>query len=71
MPTGVEGTGNAGGAGAAGGGGATGAPSDAAFNEALAKMQAAAEKRLDQDARRTEQQEINGAAKGASRATSA
>lgn len=52
-------------------GGATGAASDAAFNEALAKMTAAAEKRLEQDALRTEVQEIIGAAKQAAARTSA
>ncbi len=56
--------------GAAGGGGATGAPSQAVFEEALARMQAAAETRLKQDAQRTEQQEENGAAKQAAARTS-
>ncbi len=63
------GVGGAGGGGAAGGG-ATGAPSQAVFEAALAKMQAAAETRLKQDAERTEQQEQNGAAKQAAARTS-
>lgn len=58
-------------ASASGDGAPTGAASDAAFNEALAKMTAAAEKRLEQDALRTEVQEIIGAAKQAAARTSA
>lgn len=68
----VEGAIGSTGTGETGGGeGPTGAPSDAAFNRALARMTAAAEKRLDQDARRTETQEIIGAAKQAAARTSA
>lgn len=51
-------------------GGADGAASTEAFNKALARMTAAAEKRLEQDATRTERQEELGAAKQAAARTS-
>lgn len=54
----------------ASGGGADGAASTEAFNAALARMTAAAEKRLEQDATRTERQEELGAAKQAAARTS-
>jgi len=47
-----------------------GAASTAAFDAALARMTAAAEKRLEQDATRTERQEELGAAKQAAARTS-
>lgn len=50
--------------------GADGAASTEAFNKALARMTAAAEKRLEQDATRTERQEELGAAKQAAARTS-
>ena len=58
------------GGGGSAGGAAGGGGSDAKFEAALARMEAAGDKRIEQDARRTEVQEQIGASKQAAARTS-